>query len=343
MPQLRQNPITGQWVILAENRGGRPQEVDVQQIVRPQSICPFCEGNESRTPDEVFAIRAAGSKVNGPGWRVRVVPNKYPALEARDISPSPQPSPARGEEVFQGHRSVLEVFSGAGLHEIVIESPRHLKSITELNDVEVAEVFDAYRQRLLALRQSKQYRSAIVFKNGGPAAGATLVHLHSQVMAFQAGAPVIDDRLGRFQDFTRQHGECPLCQMLNQAGDDEQTVVAATKNFVAFCPVASRFAYEMWIAPRQHTAHFDSTTAESLRELGSLMRSVLVKLEAIVKLPVYNYIVQTAPFDTSGSDHYHWHIEILPRTTSLAGFELGTGCYINTVSSERAATALREA
>ncbi len=329
MPQLRHNPITGQWVILAENRGGRPQEVDIQQIVRPQSVCPFCEGNEARTPDEVFAIRATGSKANGPGWRVRVVPNKYPALEEGDISPSPQPSPTRGEGAY-------------GLHEIIIESSRHLERLTELNDEEVSEVLETYRQRLATLRQSKQFRSAMIFKNGGPTAGATLVHLHSQVMAFQVGTPMIDDRLSRFQDFTRQRfGQCPLCQMLTVG--DETLVVAATANFVAFCPFASRFAYEMWLAPRRHIAHFDSNTAENLTELAALLRVVLVKLERIVKVSAYNYIVQTAPFDTSGSDHYHWHIEILPRTTSLAGFELGTGCYINTVPPERAAAALREA
>jgi UDPglucose--hexose-1-phosphate uridylyltransferase len=131
--------------------------------------------------------------------------------------------------------------------------------------------------------------------------------------------------------------------MLSQASSDEQAVVATTTNFVGFCPFASRFAYEMWIAPRSHAAHFDSMTAESLRELGGLLRSVLVKLERIVKVSAYNYIVQTAPFDTFSSDQYHWHIEILPRTTSLAGFELSTGCYINTVLPERAAAALREA
>ncbi|HEY2761863.1 MAG TPA: HIT domain-containing protein, partial [Pirellulales bacterium] len=122
-----------------------------------------------------------------------------------------------------------------------------------------------------------------------------------------------------------------------------QSIVAVTPNFLAFCPFAARLAYETWIIPRQHVAHFDAIAPETLSELASLLRMVLVKLERIVKLSAYNYIVHTAPFDTTGSDHYHWHIEILPRTTSLAGFELGTGCYINTVLPERAATVLREA
>ncbi len=208
-------------------------------------------------------------KQTARGGGCGVVPNKYPALEAastltptlsqreREMGASTLPSAA-------GEASVNAV-AALGLHEIVVESPRHLESITGLNDAEVAEVFEVYRQRLEMLRQSKQYRSAMVFKNGGPTAGATLVHLHSQIMAFQMGTPVTDDRLSRFQDFTRQHGECPLCQMvsLSQAGSDERAVVATTTNFVAFCPFASRFAYEMWIAPRSHAAHFDSMTAES--------------------------------------------------------------------------------
>jgi UDPglucose--hexose-1-phosphate uridylyltransferase len=233
--------------------------------------------------------------------------------------------------------------SGLGIHEIVIESPRHLESITQLSDDQVAEVLDTYRQRLTVLRQAKKYHSAVIFKNGGPSAGATLVHLHSQLMALEIGGPAIGDRLPRFQSYAEHFGQCPLCQTLSQMDSDQQFIVAATPNFVAYCPFASRFAYEMWIAPRQHAGDFDATGTETLFELSGLLRAVLVKLERIVKLPAYNYIVHTAPFDTSGSDHYHWHIEILPRTTSLAGFELGTGCYINTVPPERAATALREA
>jgi UDPglucose--hexose-1-phosphate uridylyltransferase len=335
MPQLRRNPITGQWVILAENRGGRPQEVEIQQIVRPQSICPFCEGHEKRTPSEVLAIRAAGSQPNGPGWRVRVVPNKYPALETDGSHfPSLQPSGSLGEEVGG--------IPAVGTHEIIIESPRHLVSMTELDDGQVTDVLEVYRQRLAALRQTKQFHSALIFKNGGPTAGATLVHLHSQLIAFQTGGPNLGDRLPNFQSHAQQFGNCPLCET-SQTASKNLLAVAATANFVAFCPFASRFAYEIWIAPRGHAAHFDANGPESLPELAGLLRGVLVKLERIVKLPAYNYIVHTAAFDTIGSDHYHWHIEILPRTTSLAGFELGIGCTINTVGPERAAAALREA
>ncbi len=312
MSQLRRNPLTGQWVILAENRAARPQDVVVAQTVRDSTSCPFCEGHESQTPDESLALREPGGRPNGTGWRVRVVPNKYPALENDD-----------------------------GIHEIVIESPRHLSSVSQLDDHQFADVLTVYRQRLIALRQSGRFHGATIFKNGGPAAGATLAHVHSQLMAMTSPAPIFIDRAAVFRQHASQSGNCLLCEMETAEAADQLRLVARSSNFIAFCPFASRFAYETWIVPRQHAPHFDENTPEAAAELASLFRSVLVKVEAIVKLPVYNYIVHTAPFDTLASDHYHWHIEILPRIANLAGFELGTGSFINTVSPDRAAEQLR--
>jgi UDPglucose--hexose-1-phosphate uridylyltransferase len=268
---------------------------------------------------------------------VRVVPNKYPALDDSERTSS--------EPELEGRTPAapFELLPGLGVHEIIIESPRHLESITELSDSQVTEVLETYGQRLNSLREAKKYQSAIIFKNGGPTAGATLVHLHSQLLAFQIGAPMVGQRLPLFQSYANRFGNCPLYQIAGEISTDQELIVGMTPNFFAFCPFASRFANEMWIAPRQHAANFSEMRSEDLPELAILLRSALVKLERIVKLPAYNYIVHTAPFDTFGSDHYHWHIEILPRTSRLAGFELGTSCYINTVSPERAARMLREA
>jgi UDPglucose--hexose-1-phosphate uridylyltransferase len=313
MSELRQNLLTGQWVILAENRGARPQDVVLQQILRDAADCPFCSGHEDRTPHEVFAIRESCSRRDASGWQVRVVPNKYPALEAKQ-----------------------------GGHEIVVESPQHLASITGLSDAQFADVLETYRHRLAAFHRSGQYHSAILFKNGGPTAGATLAHVHSQLLA--AAAPEALDQT-RAEAFKRAAAEktCPLCRMLKDETGERTRVVAQSKNFTAFCPNASRFAYETWIVPHQHLRHFDEIEEDEVAELAELFRALLVKLEAIVKLPAYNYIVHTAPFDTSGAEHYHWHIEILPRIANLAGFELGTGTFINTVSPDKAAESLRAA
>jgi UDPglucose--hexose-1-phosphate uridylyltransferase len=313
MSDLRQNPLTGQWVILAENRGARPQDVVVQQILRDATDCPFCSGHEDRTPHETFAIRESCSRRDGPGWQVRVVPNKFPALEGKQ-----------------------------GAHEIIVESPQHLASVTQLSDSQFSDVLETYRHRLAAFHRSKQYQGAILFKNGGPTAGATLAHVHSQVLASTTADALDQTRAEAFAKAATEKS-CPLCRMLKDETANKTRVVAQSKNFTAFCPHAARFAYETWIVPHEHLRNFDEIEEDETAELAELFRAVLVKLEAIVKLPAYNYIVHTAPFDTSVAEHYHWHIEILPRIANLAGFELGTGTFINTVSSDKAAESLRTA
>jgi UDPglucose--hexose-1-phosphate uridylyltransferase len=332
MPEFRRNPITGQWVILAANRGARPQEMVVEHIAADRTNCPFCEGREKTTPGEVLALRPPGSAADSPGWQVRVVPNKFPALD-----------PVQSTWLADSQLSPVDVFPGDGLHEVIVEAPIHLNSVTQLNDLQFADVLGVYRQRLAALKESKTYRQTLLFKNAGPSAGATLSHIHSQLIATTAQPRAFADRSAQFRLHAENHGVCVGCKMVDEAIADATRLVAQSPNFAAFCPFASRFAYETWIMPRQHRSHFGETQPESLPELAALFREVLVKLERIVKLPAYNYIIHTAPFDTAAPDHYHWHIEILPRIANLAGFELGTGCFINTVPPEQAAAALREA
>jgi UDPglucose--hexose-1-phosphate uridylyltransferase len=327
MSELRHNPITCQWVIVAENRGARPQDLVVQQVIQDTAHCPFCEGHEESTPGEVLALRSSECQPNKPGWRVRVVPNKYPAVGTASRQ---TPSSSTGFE-----RDDATILPGLGIHEIIIESPRHLTSVTQLEDEQFAEVLYVYRNRLAGLRKFPQFSNVVLFKNSGAGGGATLAHLHSQVVALCADDSIYTDRSPAF----RGSGNCPLCVTVDTDG---QRLTAQSEHFLAFCPFASRFAYEMWVVPRQHAPIFEETAAELLPELAQLLRAVLVKLEATVKSSAYNYIIHTAPFDTAGTNHYHWHIEILPRLSTLAGFELGTGCFINTVSPEHAAAALRD-
>ena len=339
MSEFRRNPITGQWVIIAANRGSRPQETVVEHVPSSQRDCPFCEGHESVTPGEVLALREPGSRMDGPGWRVRVVPNKYPALDAALPERSPiahvvDPSSARWHAVAA---------PGHGLHEVIIESPSHLTSVIQLTDSQFADVLEVYRLRIDVVRQLGGFRNAVLFKNAGPSAGATLTHLHSQLIAVRVGDSIFADRTPFFRQHAETRGGCLGCEIERGLRAQPDLLVARSPNFVAYCPFASRFPYEAWIQPRQHRSHFGETKPAQLRELATLLRGVLVKLERIVKLPAYNYILHTAPFDTTAPDHYHWHIEILPRIANLAGFELGTGCFINTVPPDRAAEALRNA
>ena len=332
MSEFRRNLITGQWVILAANRGARPQEMVVEHVTADHTNCPFCEGREKTTPGEVLALRPPGSAADGPGWQVRVVPNKFPALDTVEPTWS-----------ADSQLASVDVFPGDGLHEVIVESPAHLTSITQLNDLQFADVLGVYRQRLAALQAAKNYRQVLLFKNAGPVAGATLSHVHSQLIATRIRANLFADRSTQFRQHAESHGNCLACQMIDEAIAESVRLVAQTPHFVAFCPFASRFAYETWIMPRRHQLHFGEIESEILPELAALFRAVLVKLERIVKLPAYNYIIHIAPFDTAAPDHYHWHIEILPRIANLAGFELGTGCFINTVPPNQAAAALREA
>lgn len=367
MSELRHNPITRQWVIVAENRGARPQDLVVQQIVQDTGHCPFCEGHEESTPGEVMALRRSESQPNQPGWHVRVVPNKYPAVEAvlaTTTTEPPNPSPLSATADARPRGEGVRVPS-IGVHEIIIESPRHLTSVAQLSDGHFADVIDVYRQRLTELRRGGQFSDAVLFKNSGAGGGATLAHLHSQLVALRhvggesigrlaavgegisvqhSREPIFADRTPTFRELTQQFGICPLCiATKDQSSGHGHSFVLRSENFTVFCPFASRFAYEMWVVPREHMPRFEDTKPEILPELARLLRAVLVKLEATVKSSAYNYIIHTAPFDTAGANHYHWHIEILPRLSNLAGFELGTGCFINTVSPERAAAALREA
>ncbi|MCC7086861.1 MAG: DUF4921 family protein [Pirellulales bacterium] len=329
MSDLRCNSITGCWVIVAENRGARPREILLEPVARDRGECPFCAGSERLTPGETFARRAANSEPDGVGWQVRVIPNKFPAITTAGATTA---------------------MAGVSAHEVIVESPRHLTSTIELDDAELADVLDVYRERIAQLAAANPRSSVMIFKNNGPAAGATLSHLHSQLIVLQWNSITPQEKTRfavqaasfepnrRLQSFLA--AQCPACEMIVDAAGSKR-VVAETANYVVLCPHASRFPYEMWLLPRAHQAHYSRTNRDSLPELASLLRGTLLKLERIVKVSAYNYIVHTAPFDTFGADHYHWHIEVLPRITTLAGFELGTDCYINPVPPERAAAELR--
>ncbi len=341
MPELRRNPITGHWVILAENRGERPQEISLAQSINREFHCPFCEGHEHRTPPETLAQRATGSQPDGPGWQVRVVPNKFAAVG--DISSNYAVARPPHPDLLSARDSDDQL---KGLHEVIVESPHHLASVTELIDDQFAAVLETYRQRLATIRGTGQFREVTIFKNSGTLGGATLSHVHSQLVALVRSTVLLSTRLQNFQQCCAASGKCPGCEMAAQeenSSANESHIVAGSAEFVAVCPAAPRFAYETWILPRRHAPYYDQINRESLPQLARLFRQVLVKLERIIKLPAYNYIVHTAPFDTFGSDHYHWHIEILPRITTLGGLEIGTGCYINSVPPKRAAKELREA
>jgi UDPglucose--hexose-1-phosphate uridylyltransferase len=329
MPDLRKDPIVGRWVIVAKSRAKRPHDFQTTPGLRTDGFCPFCEGNESATPAEILAYRNHGSRPNGPGWRVRVVPNKFPALEIEgDLN-------KRGEGIY-------DMMRGVGAHEVIIESPKHLMSTSDLSEKQLREVFWVYHDRLVDLKKDRRLVYGMVFKNVGAAAGASLEHTHSQLIVTPIVPISVQEEMSGAGEFHRYRGRCVFCDMIQQELASERRIALDTPGFVAICPFASRFPFETWVLPKHHSSHFENIQKNGIDELARVMRQVIGKIEAAVDRPAYNYIIHTAPFDCQEVPHYHWHIEIIPRLTNTAGFEWGTGFYINPVPPEEAAAFLRE-
>ncbi len=328
MPELRREPVSGRWVIVATERAARPTDFETNPQIIKSGFCPFCEGNEDKTPPEILAYRDSGTMPNSDGWRVRVVPNKFPALQAEG-------------EYLKSEEGIYDMMNGIGAHEVIIESPRHIQSLTSLDNGNVEEVLLCYRERLVDLKSDKRFVYGLLFKNVGFSAGASLEHTHSQLIVTPIVPPLVANEIANAKTFYQHSKRCLFCNMIQQEIETDKRVVISTDNFVAFAPFASRFPFEIWILPKKHESNFENLQGFEAEELAHILKSVLAKLEATLDFPPYNYIIHNAPFNVTESEYFHWHIEIIPRLTNIAGFEWGTGFYINPTSPEEAAEMLR--
>lgn len=329
MPELRKDPVTGRWVIIATERSRRPSDFLRSPVtIQGGRFCPFCPGNEEKTPSEVLAYRN-GSEPNSAGWNLRVVPNKFPALRVE------------GELDREG-AGIYDKMNGVGAHEVVIESPDHDRTLADLPEKRIEELFWAFRDRVLDLKKDRRLRYILLFKNHGEAAGASLEHTHSQIIAL----PVVPKRVQEEIDGARRYFEfkerCIYCDILRQEAADGERVILETDHFMAVSPYAPRFPFEIWIVPRVHDSHYENSATASIQNLGWVTRTVLRKLDRVLERPAYNFVIHTAPAQQGEMAHYHWHIEIIPTLTKVAGFEWGTGFYINPTPPEEAAKYLRE-
>lgn len=329
MPELRKDPIIGRWVIISTERGKRPSHFGrVEKKISPKA-CPFCPGNESATPPEVSAYRSDGSSPNQPGWNLRVVPNKYPALIIE------------GDLTREPH-GIYDRMNGIGAHEVIIETPIHDHDLVDLSLDQVKSVLWAYRERYVDLQRDHRFKYILLFKNHGEAAGASVEHSHSQLIA----TPIIPKRVGEELLGAKKYHEykerCIFCDIIRQEISDKNRVVVESDQFIAFAPYASRFPFETWLMPKAHISNFVDTEIDMHDELASVLRETLARLREGLADPAYNYIVHTAPVGNEYRDYYHWHIEIIPKLTKVAGFEWGTGFYINPTRPEDAARFLKE-
>jgi UDPglucose--hexose-1-phosphate uridylyltransferase len=328
MPELRKEPVSGRWVIIASERSARPTDFKSTPQPIKSNFCPFCEGNEAKTPPEIMAYREKGTKANTRGWRVRVVPNKFPALQIEGKQNK------RGEGIY-------DMMNGIGAHEVIIESPKHVLSLTALDNGSVEEVLWCYRDRLIDLKKDKRFVYGLLFKNVGVSAGASLEHSHSQLIVTPIVPQQVINEMAGAETFYKYRGRCLFCDMIQQEIATDSRIVILAENFVAFTPFASRFPFETWILPRTHDSHFENLQKLEIEELANVLKNTLIRLESTLEFPPYNYIIHTTPFHINESEYYHWHIEIIPRLTNIAGFEWGTGFYINPMSPEKAAKFLR--
>jgi UDPglucose--hexose-1-phosphate uridylyltransferase len=331
MPDLRRDPIVGRWVIISTERAVRPRDfVPDHQARQPSTVlCPFCPGREHLTPKEVLAYRPQGGEANRSGWTVRVVPNKFPALQVE------------GDMGREGI-GLYDRMNGIGAHEVVIETPEHTRSLADLSSNQVEEVLWAYRDRMIDLKQDLRFRYILVFKNHGAEAGATLEHAHSQLIALPVVPTSVLAEIDGCRTHYQQKERCIYCDILRQELSEGERIVAENSDFLAVTPFAPRFPFEMWILPKRHGAYFEESQKPQFEMLARMLSDCLRRIDRVLTKPAYNFILHTSPLHEKTGDFYHWHIELIPKLTQVAGFEWGTGFYINPVTPEEAATFLRQ-
>lgn len=342
MPELRKCPISDRWVVISTERGRRPSDfggTTVGPATDDSSKCPLCEGKEDKTPPEIMAWRRTDSQPNRPGWQVRVVPNKFPALVIEG-------------DVNRSGIGIFDMMSGIGAHEVIVETPLHNVTLADMDESQVEKVLWAYKQRITDLEKDKRFRYILVFKNYGSAAGASLNHPHSQLIATPITPRYVKLELTNARGYFHEKERCLFCDMIRQELGSGERLIYENEYFVVFAPFASRFPFETWIFPRRHQSDFQEIADEERIQLARCLKDVLTRLKKTLNDPPYNYVVHTAPNaitrpgkpDYWGTIHYdfHWHIEVIPRLTKQAGFEWGSGLYINPTSPEEAAKYLRE-
>ncbi len=330
MSELRRDPIIGRWVIIATERGKRPVDFSSPEPTKERGFCPFCAGNEDKTPAEVLAYRPAETAPNSEGWRIRVVPNKFPALMVEG-------------DLGRVGEGMYDRMSGVGAHEVIIETPDHEASWSTMSQANLEEVLWAFKERIEDLKQDPRFKYILTFKNHGEAAGASLEHPHTQMIAL----PIIPKRVAEEMEGSRAHfankERCIFCDIIHQEQMTKSRIITENKNFIAFTPFASRFPFETWVLPKMHISHYEDSEKVGFDYLASLLRDTMRRLDTVLSDPPYNLIIHTSPVTAFNLEYYHWHIEIIPKLTKVAGFEWGTGFYINPTPPEEAAEYLREA
>ncbi|MBI2952968.1 MAG: galactose-1-phosphate uridylyltransferase [Chloroflexi bacterium] len=332
MPELRQDPVTLKWVTIAVERAKRPHTFTQapKVVVKATGECPFCYGHEGETPPEVMAYRDPGTGPNTAGWSVRVVPNLYPAF-----------GPASGD-LNPRHVGPYTVMNGLGAHEVLISSPEHYKDLALLPQDQVTLILKSYIDRYLVHRNNPVLKYVLIIVNHGKEAGASREHPHAQLFGIPIVPHTVVEEIEGLQRYKTEKGTCAYCDVLAYEMKVGERIVYENDKFVVFAPYASKVPFETWLMPKSHGAHFEAMSDQEVRACGDALRTGLAKLHYGLNDPPFNFYIHTAPYSGEGNGLYHWHIEILPKLSIWAGFELGSGIMINTALPESAAEFLRK-
>lgn len=330
MREFRRDPIVGRWVIISSERANRPFAfLKTSREEDNKSTCAFCWGNEKFTPPEILAIREENTQKDTPGWSIRVIPNKYPALRVEG-------------ELIKLADGIYDKITGIGAHEVIIETPQHNYDLYQLSKTHMENIFKVFRDRILDLKKDIRFEYILIFKNCGKQAGATLTHPHSQLIALPMIPIIIKQELTGAENYFTYKERCIYCDIINEELNKNTRVISENDNFVAICPYASRFPFEIWILPKRHDPMFEDIQDKEVSDLASIMQLINKKLNIALEKPPYNYMLHTSPLRHYNLSHYHWHIEITPQLSGVGGFEWGSGFYINPIPPEDAAKFLIE-
>lgn len=340
MPELRKDPVIGRWVIISTERARRPSDFSPTKESISEGSCPFCSDNESHTPPEIFAVRDSHTKPDSPGWKVRVVPNNAPALRIEG-------------ELGRRGKGMYDIMNGVGAHEIIIETPHHIANICDLEEEQIVHVISSYISRLNDLEKDFRFKYVLLFKNYGRAAGGGKIkHSKSQLIATPVTPKRVKEELAGAKRYFEYKERCIFCDIISQEKMSGERVVMEVDGILAIAPYASRFPFEIWLLPKEHNCDFSHLSKDRFLPLAKVLKAVLLKLKLALNDPPYNYMIHTAPFRRishakSGywktiNEDFHWHIELIPQLIRVAGFEWGSGFYINPTPPEEAAKYLRD-
>ncbi|MFA5145058.1 MAG: galactose-1-phosphate uridylyltransferase [Candidatus Omnitrophota bacterium] len=332
MSELRRDPIVGRWVIVDTDHPSKPEDFQHEPHTWRGGTCPFCYGNELLTPPEIDSTRDPNTRPNTSGWQVRVVPNKFPALQIEG-------------DIDRRALGIYDMSNGVGAHEVLIDSPYHNKNLPDLLNSEIECIISMLCRRAIDLTKDHRFKYLMIFKNYGPAAGASLEHPHIQTIALPMVPKNVLEEIHGSSNYFKYRERCIFCDMVRQEEQEKERIVLENKYFLSFCPFVSRFPFEIWIIPKKHSSHFCYIHPEEIPSLAEIIKDTLSKLRNVFPDPAYNFIIHSLPINGdagAGVGYYHWHIEIMPKLTRVAGFEWGSGFYVVSTPPELAAKYLRE-